>query len=92
LTAPPEADPAAIAKAREAMRMKMQTMGPETEMASMHPGKATMGMNFPPLQAPPLGISAAKEQRLQELLQQYRADLISPEQYQASRAKILAEP
>jgi hypothetical protein len=93
LTAPPEADPAAIEKAREAMRTRMQTLGPETEMVSMHPGKATqMGMNFPPLQAPPLGISDAKELRLRELLQQYRSDLISPEQYQASRAKILAEP
>jgi len=93
LTAPPEADPAAIAKAREAMRLKMQTLGPETEMVSTYSHKGTqVGMNFPPLAAPPLGISAAKEQRLQELLQQYQADLISPEQYQTSRAKILAEP
>jgi len=97
LTAPPEADPAAIAKAREAMRLKMQTMGSEpvaaSETVSMRPRKVSQnGMNFPPMSAPPTGISAAKEQRLQQLLQQYRADLVSPEQYQAYRAKILAEP
>ena len=96
LTAPPEADPAAIAKAREAMRLKMQAMGPEpmaaNALVSTRPGKTQTGMNFPAMSAPPLGISATKEQRLQQLLQQYRSDLISPEQYQAGRAKILAEP
>jgi hypothetical protein len=47
---------------------------------------------FPPIQAPPLGISAEKQQRLQDLLQKYRADQITPEQYHEQRAKILAEP
>ena len=49
-------------------------------------------MSFPPIASPPLPISGAKEQRLQQLLEQYRADLISPEQYHAARAKILADP
>jgi hypothetical protein len=44
-----------------------------------------------PLEAPPLPISAEQEQRLQELLQKYKADQITPEQYQAQRAKILGE-
>jgi hypothetical protein len=44
-----------------------------------------------PFQAPPLPISADKEQRLQELLRQYRADQLTPVQYHTARAKILAE-
>jgi hypothetical protein len=44
-----------------------------------------------PLAGPPLPISAEKEQRLTELLQKYKADQITPEQYHTERAKILAE-
>jgi hypothetical protein len=74
------------------MRMQMQTMPAEPQtVAAASPGKEA-GLNFPPLQSPPLPISAAKEQRLHQLLEQYRADLLSPEQYHAARAKILAEP
>ena len=76
------------------MRLRMQTM-PTTAAASevIVPGSSgKIALSFPPLAAPESPISPAKEQRLQELLQQYRADLISPEQYQATRAKILAEP
>jgi hypothetical protein len=34
----------------------------------------------------------SKQQRLNELLEQYRADKLTPAQYHAERAKILAEP
>jgi hypothetical protein len=44
------------------------------------------------LQGPPTGFSAAKEQRLKELLDRYMADEVTPEQYHAERAKILREP
>jgi hypothetical protein len=44
------------------------------------------------MQAPALPISADKQQRLQELLRKYMADQVTPEQYHAERAKILAEP
>ena len=44
-----------------------------------------------PPEAPPLPISAEQEQRLQELLQKYKADQITPEQYQTERARILGE-
>jgi hypothetical protein len=47
---------------------------------------------LPPLPTPPPAFSASKEQRLQELLQQYMADRLSPEEYHAQRAKIVAEP
>jgi len=47
---------------------------------------------IPPLQGPPSPLPASKEQRLQDLLQLYRTDRISPEEYHAQRSKILAEP
>jgi hypothetical protein len=47
---------------------------------------------LPPLPAPPPAVSASKEQRLKDLLQQYMTDQITPEQYHEQRAKILAEP
>jgi len=41
---------------------------------------------------PPPPVSAEKVQKLDSLLQQYRADRITPEQYHQERAKILAGP
>jgi hypothetical protein len=49
-------------------------------------------VSLPPLQGPATGLSSAKEQKLNELLNQYRADQITPQQYHEQRAKILAEP
>ena len=45
-----------------------------------------------PMPPPSLPISAPKAQRLQQLLEQYKADMVTPEQYHDQRAKILAEP
>ena len=42
--------------------------------------------------APPLPISAEKQQKLQALLAKYRMDQVTPEEYQTQRAAILAEP
>jgi hypothetical protein len=47
---------------------------------------------FKPLEPPPLPISLEKQKQLADLLSQYKADQISPEQYHAQRAKILAAP
>jgi hypothetical protein len=49
-------------------------------------------ISLPPMSGPPSSLSAAKQQKLDALLQQYRADQISPEQYHEQRAKILSEP
>jgi len=54
-----------------------------------YPGKE---MGLKPITAPPLPISPAKQAQLQGLLERYKADQITPEQYHAERAKILAEP
>jgi hypothetical protein len=47
---------------------------------------------FDPIPAPPSTLPASKEARLAELLKQYQADTLTPEQYHKERAKILAEP
>ena len=47
---------------------------------------------YKPLVAPASPFNAAKEAQLAELLQKYRADQITPEQYHAERAKILGTP
>lgn len=46
---------------------------------------------FPPIQPPPPPVSPAQVAQLQALLQKYDANAITPEQYQAERAKIMAE-
>jgi hypothetical protein len=49
-------------------------------------------MTLPPLSGPPSSLSAVKEQKLNALLEQYRADQLTPQQYHEQRAKILSEP
>jgi len=49
-------------------------------------------LGLKPIEAPPLPISASKEAQLQALLERYKADQITPGEYQTERAKILAEP
>ena len=55
-------------------------------------GKQPAPLSLPPLSGPASSLSAAKQQKLDALLQQYRADQITPEQYHEERAKILAAP
>ena len=45
-----------------------------------------------PIEPPATNLPAGKEQRLQSLLEQYKTDKITAEEYHAQRAKILAEP
>jgi hypothetical protein len=53
---------------------------------------ASAAPEMKPIVAPASPISASKEQRLQELLAKYKADQVSPNEYQIQRAAILAEP
>jgi hypothetical protein len=105
---PTATNPDAAAKARQALHNQMtaapatqpkpgstvESWDPaeqpkKTDKVSKAPKAPT---TFHALQGPPTGLSAAKEQQLQKLLQEYRADLLTPEQYHAQRAKILAGP
>jgi hypothetical protein len=54
--------------------------------------KPVPAQSFKPLDAPPLPFGGDKQQRLDDLLTQYKADQITPQQYHEQRAKILAEP
>ena len=112
LETPPSADPATIAKARDALRQKMKELetqppaatpavaaiaakpaaAPVAETPAKKPKTVKGAPAFPPMQPPPPTISADKQTRLTELLQKYKAEQLTPEQYHQQRAKILAEP
>jgi hypothetical protein len=62
---------------------------PEKPANADYPG---MELGLKPIEPPPLPISADKQAQLQALLAIYKADKITPAEYQAQRAKILAEP
>ena len=99
------ADSETIAKAREAMRKKMEELGTTPQPGEVAPATQPIQVSYtpktakaaattamlPPIQGPALPISADKQQRLNALLQKYRNDQITPDQYQSERAKILAE-
>jgi hypothetical protein len=90
LVLPPSADPAAIEKAREIMRQQMVLVA--SEPPGPAPKATPKGMPvFEPLKGPPPTISAERQAELSALLQKYRADLITPDQYHAERARILAK-
>jgi hypothetical protein len=76
-----------------------QAQQSKTQSKPQKPKRPTQPTQVPePRQAyvlppgPPAPVSADKVQKLDTLLQQYRADRITPEQYQQERAKILAGP
>jgi colicin import membrane protein len=71
----------AAAKAAKPATKEVKKAKPETAPA-----------NFTPLAAPPSSLPASKEQRLQTLLDQYKADKITAGEYHDQRAKIIAEP
>ncbi len=91
------ADDEAAARARATVRQKMDELdtqqppaakaGPVAKRATSEPR-----LDFKPIAAPPSPISGSKEARLADLLRQYKADEITPEQYHKQRVKILAEP
>jgi hypothetical protein len=65
---------------------------PPRQPVVVPPNQPMSSPGLAPIMAPPLPISPSKEAQLQALLQQYKSDQITPEQYQIERAKILAEP
>lgn len=60
---------------------------PATSLPSMSPPETETQLT-----APPLPISQEKQEELQELLQRYIANQVTPAQYQEERAKIIAQP
>ena len=60
--------------------------------ANYSSAKAPHAVGYKPLEAPALPIPADKQTQLADLLRQYRADQITPEQYHMQRAKIMGAP
>jgi hypothetical protein len=102
LNQPAAADPQAQKAAQDAMRAHMEA--DKKQMASAAQSQNSQHLNEPKpgmtpgtvhsLQrpdGPPLPISQDKQRRLSDLLQKYKADQLTPEQYHQERAKILAE-
>jgi archaellum component FlaD/FlaE len=97
-----EAEKKAKAEAKAKKKAEAEARKEAEAKAKAQKGKPTQSTTNAPAmkkpavitrpEAPPLPISSDKEQRLQELLKKYKADQLTPEQYQAERAKILAEP
>jgi len=92
------ADKAAHAQAEAQTKAEKaaQIEAEKSEAAAQAERRAKRGANmdpaaFQPIQSPALPISGDKQQRLADLLQKYRADQITPEQYHQERAKILGE-
>jgi hypothetical protein len=86
------AQPEAQSKAEKAAQLEAE----KSEAAAQAERRAKHNANmapaaFQPIQSPALPISGDKQQRLADLLQKYRADQITPEQYHQERAKILGE-
>jgi hypothetical protein len=63
-------------------------MEPSQNAKANFPGRE---LGLQPITAPPLPISLMQQSQLQALLEKYNASVITPEQYQTERAKILAE-
>ncbi len=64
-------------------------MSQSNQINTTFPGKE---LGFKPIETPALPISAAKEAQLRALLAKYKADQITPVEYQKQRAEILAQP
>jgi hypothetical protein len=62
---------------------------PASSSTSNYVGK---DLGLKPMAAPAAPISSDKQFQLEALLQKYRADLITPEEYHKQRAAILAQP
>lgn len=93
--------PAATAAAQAKMDEMMKAKPPVAPAAESKPAVAdkSADANYPgkqlgmkPILAPALPISPEKADRLAALLAKYKADQVSPEDYQKQRAAILAAP
>lgn len=88
VTAPGNTSHEALQQALENTQPKPAPAPPPPPTPAAYRNSGTLA----PLPPPPPAVSATKQQRLQQLLQQYMADQLTPEQYHEQRAKILAEP
>jgi hypothetical protein len=79
-------DNAAAEKQRAAMR---QTIASNPASPTPAPGATAMVASQPAIPSP---FSSAQQERLAALLQQYKADQVTPQEYHKQRAAIIAAP
>jgi hypothetical protein len=84
----------AKARAEEQKRVAAEAKTPKTKArkSKLETTTEIQPAPFAPLEFPPPAVPASKETKLADLLQKYRADQVTPEEYHTQRAKILAEP
>jgi colicin import membrane protein len=82
---------AAAAKKQAALEAKKRTEA-EKHHIVVPANEPAKELGLSQVNAPALPISATKQEKLAALLQQYKADQLSPEEYQTRRAAIIAEP
>jgi hypothetical protein len=75
---------------KKAAATQAATSKASTNAPAMKPAKQPAALQ--PISGPASPLSADKQKRLADILAQYRADKITPQEYHAQRAKILAEP
>jgi hypothetical protein len=86
-----EARASAAKQAAEEQSQPVVAQKHQAEASAMHASKKG-APTLEPLKGPPSPLSADKQSRLKSLTDQYMADQLTPEQYHAERAKILAGP
>jgi len=89
VTAPPPTSAATSPAKPAPPAVKIQVTSPPGPSNPGYPGRE---LGLKPITAPALPISPAKNAQLQGLLERYKADQITPEQYHTERARILAQP
>lgn len=80
---PAPADAGTVDKAVGALHQEFRANPPARVLA---PGE------FEPIKAPPTGLAPQKQQQLDQLLEKYKADQLTPEEYHRERARILSQP
>jgi hypothetical protein len=89
LPSPPPQEPPAFRTAQDQLPSSTQVVIPKRKT----PRQPTMAPSaFPPLDPVAPLVTGSKAQQLQLLLERYRADQITPQEYHEQRARILAEP
>jgi hypothetical protein len=89
LPSPPPQEPPAFRTAQDQLPSSTQVVIPKRK-APRQPTVAPSA--FPPFDPVAPRVTGSKAEQLQRLLERYRADEVTPQQYHEQRARILAEP
>jgi len=87
-----EAKARQIAAETKAKQERAAAETAKAEAKAKRDQKSDRTMAWLPLPPPKSPVSVEKQQRLAELLEKYKAEAITPQQYHDQRARILTEP